>query len=589
MLIASNQDDDKMIRLRGVNLLLTYKCTGRCAHCCYRAGPSRRETMTVAELEGYLASVADQPLKWISLSGGEPFLFPHLLRASVQLASRLAPVRVFTNGYWATDPSTARQRLADLQQAGLDHIRFSVDGFHQAHIPLECVATGIQTAQALGLHAIEIDSRTVVSPEADNFFDRRTQANMARLAELCDLNGVKVARGSATIVGRAVDQLSPYLATIGRPPTECPLPTNLGGDIRAPASVEIHPGGWVNLCAGLALGNAQERSLDKILAHYDPDAHPIIHALSQTGPLGLLRLAQHLGFSLPGGYVDSCHLCYQARWLLRRHYSDYLAPAHPYMEAISMSVLQLQEGITYGPVDSRRLGRSLGINLLPTDRKLCSFDCIYCHYGRTDVKILSPDESGFPDVETVLREVEEALRISPKVDYITFSGNGEPTLHPQFPVIVSGVRRLRDKLRLGARLAILSNSTTVHLPHVREALSMFDAPIMKLDAGDPTTLARINRPEPAVKLEHIVEGLRELPGLVVQSVFVGGRVANTGGKIFEAWLAALTEIKPVEVQIYSTDRPVAEAGVEKVSPSTLRRIAEEIKNRTGLRAKAYWA
>ena len=588
-LIASSVDDEQMIRLQGLNLLLTYQCTGRCTHCYYRAGDSRRETMTVAEVEGYLSSVTDQPLKRISLSGGEPFLVPRLLRASVELASRLASVCVFTNGCWATDPSTARQRLADLQQAGLDHIQFSMDVFHQAHTPLECVASGVQAAQTLGYHTIEIDSRTVVSPDADNFFDRRTQANMARLADLCDLSGVKVTRGSTTIAGRAADQLSPYLATLGRPPMECPLPAHLGSDIRAPTSVEIHPGGWVNLCAGLALGNAQERPLDKILADYDPDAHPIIHVLAKTGPLGLLRLVQRHGYSLPGGYVDSCHLCYQARRLLRRHYSEYLAPTHSYMEAVSMSVLQLQRGITYGPVNSRRLGRSLGINLLPTDRKLCSFDCIYCHYGRTDVKILSPDEGGFPDVENVLDEVEEALRTYPKVDYITFSGNGEPTLHPRFPAIVAGVRRLRDKLRVGARLAILSNSTTAHLPHIRKALSIFDAPIMKLDAGDPTALAHINRPEPAVKLEHIVEGLRKIPGLVIQSVFVGGRVTNTEGKIFEAWLATLTEIKPVEVQIYSTDRPVAEAGVVKVPPSTLRRIAEEVKNRTGLRVKAYWA
>jgi wyosine [tRNA(Phe)-imidazoG37] synthetase (radical SAM superfamily) len=254
-----------------------------------------------------------------------------------------------------------------------------------------------------------------------------------------------------------------------------------------------------------------------------------------------------------------------------------------------MNMLQLQTGIIYGPIHSRRLGRSLGINLLPTDRKLCSFDCVYCHYGRTAVRTLSPAEGLFPSVEQVLAAVEEALRTVPDVDYLTFSGNGEPTLHPRFPAIVSAVRQLRDELRPGVKLAILSNSTTVHLPHVRETLRLFDAPIMKLDAGDPATLARVNRPDPAVKLERIVAGLKGIPGLVVQSVLVDGAVTNVRGEPFEAWLAALSEIGPARVQIYSTDRPVPDAGVEWVPPATLRRIAGEIENRTGLPVDAYWA
>jgi wyosine [tRNA(Phe)-imidazoG37] synthetase (radical SAM superfamily) len=254
-----------------------------------------------------------------------------------------------------------------------------------------------------------------------------------------------------------------------------------------------------------------------------------------------------------------------------------------------MALLALQPGIIYGPVLSRRLGRSLGINLLPADRKLCSFDCVYCHYGRTEIKTLSPEERYFPGVEQVLEAVEQALRVYPEVDYITFSGNGEPTLHPQFPAIVSAVRRLRDELRPAARLAILSNSTTVHRPQVREALSTFDAPIMKLDAGDPATLASINCPAAAVQLEHIVEGLKGIPGLIVQSVLVDGKVTNARGAALEAWLAALAEIGPAQVQIYSTDRPVPEAGVERVLPFVLRRIAEEATQRTGLQVNAYWA
>ncbi len=254
-----------------------------------------------------------------------------------------------------------------------------------------------------------------------------------------------------------------------------------------------------------------------------------------------------------------------------------------------MNVLELQKGIIYGPINSRRLGRSLGVNLLPTDRKLCSFDCVYCQYGPTRSRTLSPARESLPAVEEVLRAVEKALKAHPDIDYLTFSGNGEPTLHPDFPAIASAVRRLRDEIRPAAHLATFSNATTVHLPRIQEALTIFDVPIMKLDAGDPETLATVNRPAPGVKLARIIAGLRDVPNLVIQSVLVAGRVTNVKGPAFEAWVSALSEIGPTRVQIYSTDRPVAEAGVETVPPATLRRIAEEVSTRTGLHVDAYWA
>ena len=259
------------------------------------------------------------------------------------------------------------------------------------------------------------------------------------------------------------------------------------------------------------------------------------------------------------------------------------------MPPARMRVLQLQEGVTYGPVRSRRLGRSLGVNLLPDDYKLCSFDCVYCQYGRTHVKSLSPEGHHFRDKDWVLRAVEMGLLMhGSDIDTITFSGNGEPTLHPDFSAIVSGVRDLRDRMCPGVKLTIFSNSTTVHLAHIRDALALFDAPIMKLDTADPGTLARINRPDPAVKLEHIVEGLKEIPGLITQSVLIDGPVTNTRGESFAAWMVALAEIQPTRIQIYSTDRPVAEPLVRRVPPTTLRRIAQAVERYTGRPVDAYW-
>jgi wyosine [tRNA(Phe)-imidazoG37] synthetase (radical SAM superfamily) len=243
----------------------------------------------------------------------------------------------------------------------------------------------------------------------------------------------------------------------------------------------------------------------------------------------------------------------------------------------------------YGPVNSRRLGRSLGINLLPSTYKLCSFDCIYCDYGRTQVKALGAEGRDIPSEDQVLQEVKQALQEVNDIDYLTFSGNGEPTPHPQFPAIVSGVRRLRDTSRPEVKLAVFSNATTAHLPHIQECLSQMDAAIMKLDAGNPLTLARINRPLPAVTLAAILDGLQHPPNLIVQSVFVDGIVANTDGLAFEAWLNALAQVKPTRVQIYSTDRPVAVAGVERVPPDTLQSIAQQITRQTDIPVDAYWA
>lgn len=152
-----------------------------------------------------------------------------------------------------------------------------------------------------------------------------------------------------------------------------------------------------------------------------------------------------------------------------------------------MAILPLEAGIIYGPVNSRRLGRSLGINLLPSAYKLCSFDCIYCDYGRTQVKALGAEGTNIPSEQQVLKEVRQALQGLQDIDCLTFSGNGEPTLHPQFPAIVSGVRHLRDTQRPEVKLAVFSNSTTVHLPRVQECLSQLDAAIMKLDAGNAQT------------------------------------------------------------------------------------------------------
>jgi wyosine [tRNA(Phe)-imidazoG37] synthetase (radical SAM superfamily) len=252
-----------------------------------------------------------------------------------------------------------------------------------------------------------------------------------------------------------------------------------------------------------------------------------------------------------------------------------------------MTALPLQTGIIYGPVKSRRLGNSLGINLLPPSRKVCTFDCVYCHYGPAQIKDLSSSKHRFPDVENVLAAVDEALLTFTEIDYLTFSGNGEPTLHPCFPDIVSAVRRLRDTHRPELRLAMLSNSTTVNIPAICESISLIDHPIMKLDAGDSKTFKQINRPFSEDLLDDIIQGLSRLPNLSIQTMFIAGEVTNSTGAALEAWLARLQEIQPSRIQIYSVDRPASEAGVERVPTEMLKRIADEVERGVGLQIQAY--
>lgn len=253
-----------------------------------------------------------------------------------------------------------------------------------------------------------------------------------------------------------------------------------------------------------------------------------------------------------------------------------------------MNPLSLQDGIIYGPIRSRRLGRSLGVNVLPCDYKLCSFDCIYCHYGRTEVKSTAPSREHFPAAREVLAALERTLRNRQDFAAITFSGNGEPTLHPDFAELAAGARALRDRHAPLAKLVLLSNSSTAHRPGIREALGHFDLPVMKLDAGDARTLSRVNRPAAQVGIEEITGALRLVPNLTVQSVIVAGHLGNADDEAVERWLEALARIRPRAVQIYSSDRPVAETGVERVLPDDLQDLAGRVQARTRADAQAFW-
>jgi len=194
--------------------------------------------------------------------------------------------------------------------------------------------------------------------------------------------------------------------------------------------------------------------------------------------------------------------------------------------------LKLKEGIIYGPVNSRRLGSSLGINLLPWNYKLCTFNCLYCHYGWTmaHTREVLPYSADLPSVKQVREALGRCLVNVPleallkgkqaSLNYLTFSGNGEPCMHPDFDQMVEVALETRDKCVPKAKVAILSNSTYLDDERVMAGLRRLDVRIMKLDAGSEETFRQLNRPCTTIHFQDVVENLKRLDDIILQSVFV---------------------------------------------------------------------
>lgn len=253
-------------------------------------------------------------------------------------------------------------------------------------------------------------------------------------------------------------------------------------------------------------------------------------------------------------------------------------------------LLPLQVKILYGPVNSRRLGKSLGINLMPGDYKLCSFNCVYCHYGwtkvhTTDARACLPD---LPSPEQVIEAIRLAARSALDFDYLTFSGNGEPTLHPQFAELVDEVIKIRNEYRPGVKIALLSNSTGLVHARVRESIPKIDCPVFKLDVGTEEKFRAINRPAKGVEFTPILGFLSSLRDICLQTVLIEGTPSNVADEDLEAYFEQVARIRPREVHIYSIDRPVPDTRIALVSPPTLEEIARRGEKQTGVRMRAFY-
>lgn len=244
----------------------------------------------------------------------------------------------------------------------------------------------------------------------------------------------------------------------------------------------------------------------------------------------------------------------------------------------------------FGPIKSRRLGTSLGINLMPNDGKVCSFDCLYCEAGWN---AQGTGTTGLPPREAVARQLRERLtamrEAGDPLDVITFSGNGEPTLHPDFEGIIDDTIALRDELYPSAKVSVLTNSTRLDRDDVRRALSRVDNCILKLDSALTPTMRLIDRPTaPTFDCETLIPRLAEMGRkAIIQTMFLRGTfegrtIDNTVDSEVDALIDAYRRIKPHQIMIYSIDRATPAPDLHKVERDELQAIADRITAATGI-------
>jgi len=238
----------------------------------------------------------------------------------------------------------------------------------------------------------------------------------------------------------------------------------------------------------------------------------------------------------------------------------------------------LREDTVFGPIHSRRLGSSLGINLLPREGKICNFDCIYCECGWNKDGL---EDKEIPSAEQVRDALETKLRTLPEgtsIDSITFSGDGEPTLNPEFPQIIEDTLRLRGRYCPSAKVSVLSNATRVHIPEIFDTLRKVDNPILKLDAPTNEAAARINKPYPGYDVRRVVEALKRFNGdFVLQTMFLrsDGFDSSTPENL-SGWMDIVRELRPREIMVYTIDRPTPADGLQKFTPEQMREFVKPL-------------
>lgn len=248
--------------------------------------------------------------------------------------------------------------------------------------------------------------------------------------------------------------------------------------------------------------------------------------------------------------------------------------------------------VIYGPIQSRRLGTSLGINLLGSGEKICGFNCPYCELGLTKLKISQMKKNAkFPtlsDLEEGLRKhIVDIFKNGGRLNFLTLAGNGEPTLHPGFSEAVRVIKKVRDELAPDTRITVLSNGTTLDSAKIIKSLNMLDDRMIKLDAGNDEMMAKINAPLVRMTVAKLIQGTKKLNDVTLQSFFIQGSIDNTSTNEVDDWIEVVGVIKPKFVHLYSLDRVPAVAGLKQVPFQRLKEIAQRLEKRTLIKGQVF--
>lgn len=239
----------------------------------------------------------------------------------------------------------------------------------------------------------------------------------------------------------------------------------------------------------------------------------------------------------------------------------------------------IREETVFGPIHSRRLGSSLGINLLPQKGKICNFDCIYCECGWNRDGLQDKTLPSAADVRNALEDKLSSLRAEGVgIDSITFSGDGEPTLNPEFPQIIDDTLALRGRYYPEAAVSVLSNATRAHIPEVFKALRKVDNPIMKIDAPTAELAARINNPAPGYDPLKVADALRGFGGdFVLQTMFLkSSDFDSSSPEVLDGWMQIVRDLRPREIMVYTIARPTPQQGLEKFSEEQMRQLVKPL-------------
>ena len=237
----------------------------------------------------------------------------------------------------------------------------------------------------------------------------------------------------------------------------------------------------------------------------------------------------------------------------------------------------MREATVFGPIFSRRLGSSLGINLLPQEGKVCNFDCVYCECGWNKDGLGDRMLPSAEDVRKALRsKLEECSAAGTPIDSITFSGDGEPTLNPEFPAIIDLTLELRDRYYPAAKVSVLSNATRIGQPGVFEALQKVDNPILKLDAPTDAQVALVNKPAGEYHVAQVVGQMARFGGnFVMQTMFLRGPGWESA-QWTEGWMALVRQLKPREIMVYTIDRETPMKGLGKYTVEEMRSLVQPL-------------